>query len=240
MTPDVDAWGAVFRDQWRGITARHQIERDDGRIEAFESAANYYNVPRSEIERELLDALEGPVLDLASGPGSYALYLQAAGLRVTAADFSEGALDVCRARGCSSTARIDLRAFEAEPGAFRSVIVMGNSLGAHQTPDTFPNFMRQLRSAVQPRGRLLFSMIDPLDTTDAGHLEYQRRNVAEGLPPGLIRIRIRYNDLVEDWMNLWMLTAEECQVLAHDSGWTMLDERRDGAGRIRLFESLEG
>jgi SAM-dependent methyltransferase len=240
MAQEVDAWGAIFRDQWKGIAARHQIERDDGRIEAFESAVNYYDPPRLSTERDLLDRLEGPVLDLAGGPGSYALYLQTAGRQVVAADFSPAALDVCRARGVRNVVRIDLRAFKAEPGAFRSVIVMGNTLGAHQTPETFPDFLRELRSAVQPRGRLLFSMIDPLDTTDEGHLAYQRRNRARGVPPGLIRIRIRYHDLVEDWMTLWMLTADELEILARDTGWMMVEERRDGPWRIRLLEALEG
>ena len=96
----MDVWGAIFKAQWTGVPARHELERDDGRVETLECASNYFSAPRSEAERDLLDTLEGPVLDLAAGAGTYTLYLQEKGLRVTAADFSPGALDVCRARGC--------------------------------------------------------------------------------------------------------------------------------------------
>lgn len=239
MTSEVDAWGAIFRDQWAGVAAGHQIERDDGRVDKFESAASYFTTPRFDVERELLARLEGPVLDLGCGPGSYALYLQNLGLQVTASDYSPGALDVCRARGCKDVLRNDLRKFRAAPGAFRSVIVMGNTLGAHQTPATFPAFLSELRSTVGAGGHLLFSMIDPLDTTDERHLAYRRRNLDQGLPPGLIRIRVRYGDLVEDWFSLWMLTADELESQTHATGWRIIEERRDGFWRLRLLEALK-
>jgi len=66
----MDVWGAIYRAQLSGRAAEHEIERDDGRIETFESASNYFNAPRTEHERELLGCLDGPVLDLAAGAGS--------------------------------------------------------------------------------------------------------------------------------------------------------------------------
>ena len=95
----IDVWGRVYLDHWARREAPHVIERDDGRVEKFDSAANYLIAPRSAAEKDLLKLLDGPVLDLAAGAGSYALYLQNEGLRVTAADLSAGALEVCRARG---------------------------------------------------------------------------------------------------------------------------------------------
>jgi hypothetical protein len=49
----MDVWGAIYRAHWSGRAARHEIERDAGRVETFESASNYFDVPRSEAEREL-------------------------------------------------------------------------------------------------------------------------------------------------------------------------------------------
>lgn len=235
----MDVWGRIYRDYWAGRLEPHELERDDGRVETFESAANYFSSPRSEAERELLQRLEGPVLDLAAGPGSYALYLEAEGLQVTAADLSPGALEVCRERGCRDVRTMDVRSLDAEPGSFGSVIVMGNTLGVHQTPETFPDFLLALRRVVRPRGRLPFTMIDPLDTTDESHVAYHRRNVEKGLPPGLVRWRIRYDGLVDDWMSLWMLTDEELAVLASDTGWILLEERCRGPFRIRLLERVD-
>ena len=233
----MDIWGRIYKDYWSGRIAPHELERDDGRVEVFDSAANYFSSPRSAAEKELLGSLEGPVQDLAAGPGSYALYLEAEGLQVTAADFSPGALDVCRARGCGDVRPVDVRSFEEEPGSFGSIIVMGNTLGVHQTPEPFSDLFLALRQAVRPSGRLLFTMIDPLDTTDESHLAYHRRNLEKGLPPGLVRWRIRYDGMMDDWMNLWMLTDEELRTLASDAGWVLLEERRRGPFRIRLLES---
>lgn len=232
-----DVWGDVYRAQWSGQAAQHELERDDGRIDVFSSAASYFDAPRSDGESDLLDCLDGPVLDLAAGPGSYALYLQDRGLDVTAAEYSPGAMEVCRARGCRSVASIDLRALSVGAATFRSIIVMGNTLGAHQTPDTLPTLLRTLRQALLPGGRLLFTMIDPLDTADEGHLRYQRRNRDLGLPPGLIRMRIRYRSMVDEWMHLWMLTDDELRAAAAGTGWVPREERRSGFWRVRLFET---
>jgi len=233
----MDVWGAIYRDQFSGRVAAHEIERDDGRIETFQSAANYFTPPRNPAERELLGRVEGPVLDLAAGAGSYTLYLQSLGVDVTAAEHSAGAMEVCRARGCRKVVPVDLRAAELEVAAFRTIIVMGNTLGAHQTPDTMPDLLRALRSAVKPRGHLLFTMIDPLDTTDEGHLQYQRHNRSQGRPPGLIRMRIKYEGMSEPWMYLWMLTDDELSTLASETGWVVVEERRGGPWRMRLLES---
>lgn len=76
----MDIWGGIYADHWAGRPEPHFIERDDGLVETFPSAETYFRAPRSEGERELLDLLEGPVLDLGAGAGSYALYLQGRGL----------------------------------------------------------------------------------------------------------------------------------------------------------------
>jgi SAM-dependent methyltransferase len=233
----MDVWGAIYKDQFSGRTAAHEIERDDGRIEKFESASNYFNAPRTQNERELLGHLEESVLDLAAGAGSYTLYLQSQGLVVTAAEHSSGAREVCRARGCRHVVPIDIRTVTIEPGVFGSIIVMGNTLGAHQTPETLPGLLRMLRIGVRPGGHLLFTMIDPLDTTDAGHLEYQRHNRARGRPPGLIRMRVRYKGMTEEWMNLWMLTEDEVAGVTSKAGWVLNCERREGPWRTRLYQS---
>jgi len=43
--------------------------------------------------------------------------------------------------------------------------------------------------------------------------------------------------LSEPWMHLWMLTDDELLRLASDTGWLLMEERRSGPWRIRLFES---
>jgi SAM-dependent methyltransferase len=232
-----DFWGRIYRDHWSGRDSRHSVERDDGHEDVVDSAAGYFEAPRTDGERELLERLEGPVLDLAAGVGSYALHLQERGLEVTASDWSPGALEVCRDRGCRSVRRDDIRSLGLEPASFGSIIIMGNSLGAHQTPDTFAGFLTTLRRAVEPGGRLLTSTFDPLDTTDSVHLEYHERNRQRGLPPGLVRMRMKYRGETGDWMWLWMPTDEEIERFAARAGWEPVETRRDGPVRVRLFEA---
>ncbi len=161
-----DVWGQIYRDHWAGIVEPHVIERDDGREHEFESAAAYFEAPRSDPEREFLDVLRGPVLDLGAGPGSYTLYLEARGLEVTATDASPGAVEVCLARGCRAAHVLDLRSVTLEPSVLGSIIVMGNTLGAQQTPESLPTLLSSLRRGVNSGG------LDPLDTEDPRHHEY--------------------------------------------------------------------
>jgi len=233
----MDVWGQIFRDHWAGHVEPHFIERDDGREETFESAAIYFEAPRSEAEKELLGRLDGPVLDLGAGAGSYTLYLQNQGLQVTAADSSPLAVEVCRSRGCEDVRVMDIRSLDLEPESFQSIIVMGNTLGAHQTPESLPQLLSALRRSVGPNGWLLCQLVDPLDTQDEAHLLYHQRNREGGSPPGLIKIRIEYKDLVDEWIDFWMPTDEELATAVEFSGWELLEEPRDGPYRVRLFQA---
>lgn len=232
-----EVWGPIFRDHLRGESAPHYVERDDGRWDASETADHYFEAPRLEAERELLGRIEGPVLDLGAGAGSYALYLQSLGMDVVAADASPAAVEVCRTRGCRRTEVMDLRALELPAASFQSIIIMGNTLGAHQTPESLPGLMRALRAGVDAGGHLLVTTLEPLDTEDPVHLEYHQRNRERGLPPGLTRIRMSYKDIVEEWMYLWMPTAEELARASAATGWQLVEERAEGPFRVRLFQA---
>lgn len=233
----VDVWGEMYWDEFEGNPGPYFVDRDDGIEHEMESAARYFTAPRSEQEAELLDGLQGPVLDVGAGAGSYALYLQDRGLEVTAIDNSPKAVAVCRARGCRDARIMDLRGLELESKQFGSVIIMGNTLGAHQTPATLPGFLGVLQRAVRDGGRLLCQTMDPLETTEAVHLAYHERNRERGLPPGLTRIRIRYQSLATAWMDFWMPTGEELQSVMSASGWDLEEERSTGPSKLRLFRN---
>jgi len=132
---------------------------------------------------------------------------------------------------------MDLGDLHLGPASFQSVIIMGNTLGAHQTPESLPGLLETLRAAVTPGGQFLVSTVDPLDTEDPAHLEYHQRNRDRGLPPGLTRIRMSYKDIVEEWMYLWMPTAEELAQATAATGWSLAEERSEGPFRVRLFQA---
>jgi SAM-dependent methyltransferase len=231
----MDVWGDIFRDHWSGRVHPHFIERDDGFVNRFDSAASYFRAPRSDGEREVLDSVAGPVLDLGAGPGSYALYYQRRGLPVTAADSSPGALAVCRERGCSDVQVMDLRALRLETAGYGAILIMGNTLGLHQTPETLPGLLRSLCRALDPGGALICNTIDPLDTLADEHLRYHRMNRERGLPPGLVKIRLKYKDLVDDWTDLWMPTSTELRDACADAECELVEEKSLGHERLRLL-----
>lgn len=228
----MDVWGRIFLDHWEGRPAPHYIERDDGLVHEFASAANYFEAPRSDEERSLLDELKGPVLDLGAGAGSYALHLQERGLEVTAIDSSPGAIRVCGERGCRNAEVMDIRDLHLPDGKYRSIIVMGNTLGVHQTPGTLGGLLTALRRACTAGARLVCTTIDPLETRDPAHLAYHRRNLERGLPPGLTTIRLKYRDRLDDWVPLWLPTTAELDEAFAASGWDLAARHIVGPHRL--------
>lgn len=231
----MDVWGEIYRDHWNGITRSHFIERDDGLLTHFVSARTYFVAPRSEAERTQLRQLEGPVLDLGCGPGSYALHLQERGLEVVAVDNSAGAIEVCRARGVKDARVMDARSLALPAAHFNAVIVMGNTLGIHQDGDSLVALLRHLGEIVRPGGQLFCTTLDPLHTDDSNHLDYHEKNRRGGKPPGLARIRMMYEDLQDEWVNLYMPTNGELAYATTNAGWTL--EYRDvlGPNRVDLY-----
>lgn len=233
----MDVWGAIYLDYWRGERRPYMVERDDGVVHTLDSAAALFEAPRSEGERRLLDGLGGPVLDLGCGPGSYALYLQDRGLAVTAADLSPGAIRVCRERGCLDARVLDVRDLDLPDATYRSIIVMGNTLGLHQNPTTLPHFLEALRRATTPAGHLLCATRDPLETSDPLHLSYHRRNRDRGLPPGLTRMRMRYEEDADEWVTLWLMTEEELEAATSKAGWILRERELVDSQRVDLYEA---
>lgn len=230
-----DIWGRIYRDQWEGAPHPHVIERNDGRQDTFESASHYFEAPRLPAEREELGRLTGPVLDVAAGPGSYAIHLQNRGLSVVAIDASPLAVKIAGMRGCLDARVMDIRKLDLDPGTFGSIVSMGNSFGAHQDPASLPIYMEELRRLVDGDGVLVTSTIDPLDTDDPGHMAYHERNRERGRPPGLLSVRVRYREELTDWFHLWLTTRDEMEEIAPVAGWELVHEAADGPWRVRRF-----
>lgn len=231
----MDIWGRIYRDHWERDPHPHVVERDDGRRDTIGSAARYFEAPRSDAEEEALRRLAGPTLDVAAGPGSYAIYLQNHGLTVTAIDASPGAIRIAGMRGCLDARVMDLRELDFDRASFESIVVMGNTFGAYQNPDTLPGYLGTLRRLVNDRGTLVSSTIDPLDTEDAGHLRYHARNRELGRPPGLLSVRLAYREELTDWFDLWLTTREEIEPIAAAAGWELRHEATAGPWRVRRF-----
>jgi SAM-dependent methyltransferase len=214
-----DIWGRIFLDAWRGEAHPHSFHRDDGNVGIAESAANYFEGPRSAAERAALERLSGRVLDLATGAGRYALFLQERGCDVVAVDSSPGAIQVCRKRGCRDARVVGIDDVDRRLGTFDAIVCMGNTFGVDSDPASMPDRLRRMAAILEPNGTLVVSLIDPLATSDPEHLGYHARNRAAGRPPGLARMRVGYRGEYGDWQELWMPTPVEFEAATREAGW---------------------
>ncbi len=79
LNDNEDAFGAALLAHLRGEPASTiLLDRDDGWTRPAMPPAKFFIPPHQWLwwERELLDDVEGPVLDLGCGAGRHALYLQ--------------------------------------------------------------------------------------------------------------------------------------------------------------------
>lgn len=228
----MDIWGQIYLDHWRGESHPHVFVRDDGNSNAVPTAAAYFEAPRGAADRAALEGVGGRVLDLGCGVGSYSLFLQRRGAEVVGIDSSPGAVQVCVERGCADARVIDFRDLPQALGRFDAIICMGNTLGINQSPETLPGFLARLRRLTSPGGRLLASVVDPLDTTDPNHLRYHAENLARGRPPGLVRARMEYRGQAGEWWELWLPTEDEFERAAVAGGWAVESMTREGPSRL--------
>lgn len=227
----MDAWGRIYEDHWSGERRPHVFVRDDG-IRNVADAAGYFEAPRCAAEQAACESLEGRVLDLGCGPGSYSLFLEARDVGVVAIDSSPGAIRVCSERGCRDARIMDLADPRLDGGSFDALICMGNTIGINQSPKTLPSFLAGLRRLLRPGGRLVVSCTDPLTTTVPTRLEYQAHNRARGLPPGLVRLRLEYRGALGDWWIVWLPTKSEFEGAGREGGWTIESFARDGSAMV--------
>jgi hypothetical protein len=135
---------------------------------------------------------------------------------------------------------MDIRDLDLPDGEYRAIIVMGNTLGVHQTPKTLVGLLATLRRAVATGARMACVTLDPLETREPAHLAYHRRNLERGLPPGLTTIRLKYRDWLDDWVQLWLPTTAELDDAFAASGWGLAVRHVAGPHRIDSWLATGG
>jgi SAM-dependent methyltransferase len=132
LTDEQDAFGAALLAHHEGRNDGRilMLEVDDGRAMPAMAPPEFFKAPSEWFpwEVDILEDLEGPVLDLGCGAGRHALYLQTQSLAVTGVDVSPGAVDVCRRRGVRDVRLADLRT-PPDDERWGSVLLMCGNLG---------------------------------------------------------------------------------------------------------------
>lgn len=133
------------------------------------------NVERPVIESLLGDLSGARALDLGCGSGTYATRLAARGARVVGVDLSAGMLGLARARAGAAALELlaaDIAAPLPFAGAAFDLVFTATAL--HYVAD-LGRLMREIARVMRPRGRLIASLLHPMNTA---HFPLHRRDDA--------------------------------------------------------------
>jgi SAM-dependent methyltransferase len=220
-----DAYGREIYDYLNELPGHRDVaeivERDDGYFDTSGGPKAYFSEYKHWLpfERKAMRFARGKVLDIGSGAGRHALYLQNKGLEVTAVDNSPLAIEVCRQRGIKHTSITPLNEISAELGIFDTVIMMGNNFGLFGSYKGAKRLLKKLHGITSERGRIIASSGDVYKTEIPEHLFYQESNRNKGRMGGQLRIRIRYKKYVTPWFDYLRVSKQELEDILENTGW---------------------
>ena len=216
----------LFADAlWQFFVAGYadlRTERDDGYTAPED--VSWYFTSFNEFplhEKRALKFARGRVLDVGSGAGRHALYLQKRGARVTAIDISPDLVSLAQAAGVRDARVADVcGALPFRDGEFDTVLLFGNNLGIAGTPQQFQKMLRELYRVTSPRGRILATTRQPI-TTEPLHASYLRRNLELKRALGQMRLRLVLNGERGAWFNLLLFSPTDLMQLAAKGKWKL-------------------
>jgi len=162
---DVDVFGkaisAYFHQQDETDIIVHSPDFDDDIIPVPLLFRSYKDMPP--LEKEALKNAKGKVLDVGCGAGSHTLYLQQEkNLDVTGIDISQGAIEICKLRGCENVKVQDY--FELENEKFDTLLFLMNGTGIIEKLSNLDYFFEHSRKLLKKDGQIL------IDSSDLSYL----------------------------------------------------------------------
>lgn len=215
-----DIFGKTMRDALEGKDADYILERDDGFIRNT-TGRNYIKPFEEWIkgEREAILNIEGPVLDVGCGVGRVGDYVKSQGLEYYGLDLSPLAVEMCHKRGYENVFLMSADNIKLDRTDFKTVVLFGNNFGLMGEPDGVVRMLKGFHRVTADDAIILAGSIDPKETDDEMHLAYHARNRAEGKPPGLVKLRNKYEEEVDEWRYLLLCGKKLMSELAEEGGW---------------------
>ena len=219
-----DVFGMIMKDAMKGEKAAHIIERDDGYShESFGSqyVAEFADWPEG--QREASVEVHGKILDIGCGAGRVGLHYQKLGHEVVGIDISKVAVKVSKKRGLRNVHLMSADSLEFPAGTFETVLLFGNNFGILGDEDRIVNMLRAIHEITSPDGVVLAESRDVTATDKPEHLAYHEKNRKRGKPIGFVTLRLKYEDVVDDWFDLRMASPEEMSAIAERAGWKLVN-----------------
>ena len=233
----MDIFGRALRDHQSG-DGKHRLtlRRDDGHADTH-LPGTWFPPHLWPAEKLLAPLVQGRILDIGCGAGRHLTGFRDQGEDITGIDISDGAVDVCRARGHAMVYERDIMA-DTIPGApYDTILLFGNNIGIAGDLAGAAHLLGRLKDATTPGGQLLIASRDVHITRDKQHLTYSRRNLDDDRQAGQMRMRMEYRDMIGGWFDWLHPTPDELRQIADQSGWQVdrLETARKGAYGARLI-----
>ena len=222
MADGADVFGLALRDWARGGTDPEVLERDDGFTEIGAGHELYVADVDHWLtaQRRALRVVSGRVVDVGCGAGRVALHLQQRGHDVVGVDASPLAVATAAARGVAETWCMTVDALGTRIESFDTIVLYGNNFGIFATPLRLRRLLTSWARRTPPGARILAGSTNPYCGGAPGLTRaYYRANRRRGLPPGRVRLRLRYRHHVGPWFTWLFVSRREMAELLRGTGW---------------------
>lgn len=222
MIDKKDACGQEVWAYFNGKESYEVVEREDGFI-GLSSGANAYFAEFKDWPKQQKRGIKfakGRVLDVGTGAGRVAIYLQKIGHKVTAIDKSPLAIKVCEKRGIKDARVLPIEKIVGfKPKTFDSIVMFGNNFGLFGNPKKAKSLLKRFHQITTPDALIIAESNDPYKTDDPIHLSYHKFNRNCGRMAGQLKIRIRFRNYIGNWFDYLLVSKEEMKDILKGTGW---------------------
>jgi len=220
-----DIFGLMYMLHQDGQGEQYSIEREDGLLETGKRVGDFFLPHKrwSQVETFVLRSVQGKILDVGAGTGKHSLYYQGLGHEVWAFDNSPRAIKIMGERGVKNALQGDVNQIEKLilPNDFDTVLLMHNNFGLCGNRQSTLDFLRKVHSITSAGARIISVGVNPYASQDLRHIEYNRRQERND-KKGVVRLRIRYKNIIGPWYLLYMLSPQEMGEMSLEAGWRVM------------------
>ncbi len=237
-----DAQGHVIYDFYKGKDVDEVIEREDGYIDASTGPKMYLSEYKdwAPHEKKAMKFAKGKVLDIGSGAGRHAIYLQnEKGLDVLGIDNSPMAQKVARERGLKKTKPLPITQVNSKLGQFDTIMMLGNNFGLFSNVKRAKWLLKRFHGMTSEDARIITESMQVHETDNPDHLWYQEYNRKRGRMSGQVRIRVRYKKFTNPWFDYLIVSKDEMEMILEGTGWKVSQYLDNEHQYIAIIEKEE-